>query len=381
MLFRSNLEGMEDDRGQSRALLDEMGSPLRFLWMNGNVLSCYGYDEFGRDLYGNIGEEQPFGYTGYTFEELGGMYYAQAREYVPEHGRFSGEDILKGDAKTPVTLNEYIYCRNSALNYLDFLGTTEETSNDGAVSWLVYGNEADTLLKQHLKTHAETNKLTIKTSVYIPQGLDGDNPYYQTPSGHGFADIIYVNNGVAEVYELKHESRRSRVKGSLQLNGYIWAINKNIKEPYWKENEVTKHAETGSGLDDVINNFKATSGIHGGKTIIYYTDPLFPGMVFWSYTDDRKKEKFLKAREKDAKKVKDKFEEIEKKLKEQEEKEKPKVTAISTALEITGLVVALAFVVGNDLFAFPFDNVAIPVILGMLVAKFDELFGSCDTVA
>jgi hypothetical protein len=41
----------------------------------------------------------------------------------------------------------------------------------------------------------------------------------------------------------------------------------------------------------------------------------------------------------------------------------------------------LAFVVGNDLFAFPFDNVAIPVILGMLVAKFDELFGSCDTVA
>ena len=68
-------------------------------------------------------------------------------------------------------------------------------------------------------------------------------------------------------------------------------------------------------------------------------------------------------------------------VKEQEEKEKPKVTAISTALEITGLVVALAFVVGNDLFAFPFDNVAIPVILGMLVAKFDELFGSCDTVA
>ena len=236
-------------------------------------------------------------------------------------------------------------------------------------------------MKQHLKKHAEKNNLTIKTSVYIPQGLDGDNPYYKTPSGHGFADIIYVEKGVAKVYELKHESGRGRVKGSLQLNGYIWAINKNIKEPYWKENEVTKHAETGSGLDDVINNFKPTSGIHGGKTIIYYTDPLFPGMIFWTYTDNRIDEEFVKVLEEDAKKVRDKLAKIEKKRREEEEKEKPKVTAISTALEITGLVIALAFVVGNDLFAFPFDNVAIPVILGMLVAKFDELFGSCDTVA
>lgn len=381
-LWGINLEGMEDDRGQSRALLDEMGSPLRFLWMNGNVLSCYGYDEFGRDLYGNIGEEQPFGYTGYTFEELGGMYYAQAREYVPEHGRFSGEDILKGDAKTPVTLNEYIYCRNSALNYLDFLGTTEETSNDGVVSWLVYGNEADTALKQYLKTHAKNNNLTIKTSVYIPQGLDGDNPYYKTRSGHGFADIIYVNKGVAEVYELKHESSRSRVKGSLQLNGYIWAINKNINEPYWKENGVTARAETGSGLNSVIDGYEVPSNKHEGATIRYYTNALFPGMVFWTYVEKgREKPEFATILAEDAKKVKDKMEEIAKKQKEKEEKEKPKVTAISTALEITGLVFALAFVVGNDLFAFPFDNAAIPVILGMLVAKFDELFGSCDTVA
>lgn len=105
-------------------------------------------------------------------------------------------------------------------------------------------------------------------------------------------------------------------------------------------------------------------------------------MVFWTYVEKgREKPEFATILAEDAKKVKDKMEEIAKKQKEKEEKEKPKVTAISTALEITGLVFALAFVVGNDLFAFPFDNAAIPVILGMLVAKFDELFGSCDTVA
>ncbi len=57
-----------------------------------------------------------------------GTCYAQAREYLPEHGRFCGPDIRKGHAGVPVTLNGYIYCRNSALNFLDVLGTEEEST-------------------------------------------------------------------------------------------------------------------------------------------------------------------------------------------------------------------------------------------------------------
>ncbi len=372
-LWGIDFEGMEDDRGQSRALLDEMGSPLRFLWKNGNVLSCYGYDEFGRDLYGNIGKEQPFGYTGYTFDAIGGMYYAQAREYLPEQGRFSGADILKGDAKMPVTLNEYIYCRNSALNYLDFLGTTEDISNDRWWECMLWGTEADKLLKDHLKEHAQNNGLTIKTSVHIPQGLNSDNPYYHTMSGYGYADIIYVNDGTAEVYELKHESAYGRIDGSLQLKGYIWAINNSIDTTQWLDNTVEKGAIPGKELNSIIDNFTAESKIHGGKTIRYYTSGFFPGMVFWTYVDRKPDEEFNKVLKEDAEKLEKKvFRLLE---------EKQKVTAINPALEITGLIIALAFLAGNDAVGMVGDDAAIPVILAMLVARFNEIFGSCDTSA
>lgn len=98
-------------------------------------------------------------------------------------------------------------------------------------------------------------------------------------------------------------------------------------------------------------------------------------MVFWTYVDrDPEDKEFVKVLEKDAEKLK-------KKMFKLLEEDKQKVTTISTALEITGLITALAFIVGNDLVGFTLDDVAISVILAMLVAKFDELFGSCDTVA
>ena len=50
----------------------------------------YGYDEFGQDLYRNQGQIQPFGYTGYQSDRIAETYYAQAREYRAELGRFAG---------------------------------------------------------------------------------------------------------------------------------------------------------------------------------------------------------------------------------------------------------------------------------------------------
>lgn len=130
---------------------------------------------------------------------------------------------------------------------------------------MIWGTEADQLLKDYLKEYAKNNNLIIKTSVRIPQGLDSDNPYYNTMSGYGFADIIYVNNGTAEVYELKHESAYGRIYGSLQLNGYIWAIEGNKNESYWINQNITKGATVGSGIDSAFVNLELESNIHGGK--------------------------------------------------------------------------------------------------------------------
>ncbi len=75
---------------------DELGSPLRLSGVDGSLGEAYGYDEFGRDLYENQWEARPFGYTGYQYDSITGTYYAQAREYKPDAGRFAEMDVIGG---------------------------------------------------------------------------------------------------------------------------------------------------------------------------------------------------------------------------------------------------------------------------------------------
>ncbi|WP_461816211.1 RHS repeat-associated core domain-containing protein [Faecalimonas sp.] len=65
---------------------------------------------------------QTFGYTGCQRDEIAGTYYAQAREYKAESGRFLARDRVKGTIIFPFTFNEYIYCYNNGMLYLDYDG-------------------------------------------------------------------------------------------------------------------------------------------------------------------------------------------------------------------------------------------------------------------
>ena len=52
---------------------------------------------------------------------MAGTYYAQSREYDARAGRFTSEDVIKGYAAYPETLNAYEYC---LLNPLKYIGPT-----------------------------------------------------------------------------------------------------------------------------------------------------------------------------------------------------------------------------------------------------------------
>ena len=138
-LWDGNVAGMrEEKKGQngwsnlsnhpdtSYYLQDELGSPIRLLDEEGNMRETYGYDEFGQDLYRNQGHIQPFGYTGYQSDRIADTYYAQAREYRAERGRFAGVDIIKGFAAAPYTLNEYGYCWGNPMVLVDLDGREPE---------------------------------------------------------------------------------------------------------------------------------------------------------------------------------------------------------------------------------------------------------------
>ncbi len=131
-LWDGNVAGMVDEsnKADSYYLQDEMGSPIRLMDETGILVEAYGYDEFGQDIYGNQGEIQPFGYTGYQADTVTGTYFAQAREYRAGEGRFGSEDIIKGSIDMPFTLNHYGYCWGNPMILVDLDGMSPKGEDE-----------------------------------------------------------------------------------------------------------------------------------------------------------------------------------------------------------------------------------------------------------
>lgn len=100
---------------------DELGSVMSLTDASGNDQISYRYDEFGnidRTDSTNFGY-QPFGYTGYQFDPCEGLYYAQARRYDAQNGRFISQDKVPGSQEIVLALHRYIYCANRVFYYVD----------------------------------------------------------------------------------------------------------------------------------------------------------------------------------------------------------------------------------------------------------------------
>jgi RHS repeat-associated protein len=118
-LWDFNVVSESGGDGERFYMQDELGSPLRFVGTDGELVDSYSYDEFGNDITGNQGLVQPFGYTGYRYDSLAGTYFAQAREYNSLTSRMSSPDLHKGDVVSPQSLNPYLYVENNPIRYVD----------------------------------------------------------------------------------------------------------------------------------------------------------------------------------------------------------------------------------------------------------------------
>ncbi|ASS37606.1 RHS repeat-associated core domain-containing protein [Mogibacterium pumilum] len=112
--------------GETPILSGRLGTPERVI---GASEHDFGYDEFGipeATKLPEIAGELPLGFTGYMRDDISDTLFAQAREYMPEIGRFMGRDILKGRVEQPRSLNEYAYCHNDPVGFVDLNGMEEE---------------------------------------------------------------------------------------------------------------------------------------------------------------------------------------------------------------------------------------------------------------
>lgn len=104
--------------------LNEQGTPTNKFDEQGRFIESYNYDEFGNSN-GKISSN--IGYVG--FESKGNLYFANARLYNPKIGRFMSKDKIRGFMSMPQSLNQYSYCYNNSLKYVDLDGNLAFVDN------------------------------------------------------------------------------------------------------------------------------------------------------------------------------------------------------------------------------------------------------------
>ncbi|MBQ8281051.1 MAG: RHS repeat-associated core domain-containing protein, partial [Lachnospiraceae bacterium] len=106
---------------------------------SGNTVVEYKYDSWGNLLNkddiaeGSVGAKNPFRYRGYYYDAETGMYYLESRYYDPEIRRFISMDdigILFIQQENLLQYNQYAYCFNNPVNYVDVTGYIPQAVED-----------------------------------------------------------------------------------------------------------------------------------------------------------------------------------------------------------------------------------------------------------
>lgn len=101
---------------------DRLGSIRRVTDRQGAVAAGYDYDAFGQ-VRARTGElESPFTFTARELDPATGLYYYRARYYDARLGRFLSVDTAAARPEDPLTLNPYLYARNSPARFTDPFG-------------------------------------------------------------------------------------------------------------------------------------------------------------------------------------------------------------------------------------------------------------------
>ncbi|WP_243113965.1 RHS repeat domain-containing protein [Lachnoanaerobaculum orale] len=283
-----NVAYMEEGEKEFTYLQDELGSTIRLLEQGGESQAVYGYDEFGEDTYNTQGKMQPFGYTGYRYDNVADTYFAQAREYVPGVGRFAGEDWIKGSIEQPFSLNQYGYCFGNPEKFVDLDGKVP-TILIGAGIGAVFGfagglfSEVMEIEKGNQKDINWNNVIVDTTSGLAVGAIAG------TGVGIGYlvAGGMLVGGGnyatkVAANGEFKSKSLQEHfVDGA--ISSVVWGISAAAGGTMQKEVQELK--EISKIIDNGLYNIALAKAVQGGA---YMGDAPGENMVDvgkWQYTD------------------------------------------------------------------------------------------------
>jgi RHS repeat-associated protein len=102
--------------------VDSLGTNVAVTNPDGSIAARYEYDAYGNLLTQAGSSETPFGFTGYQKDDETGLYYANARYYDSNTGRFLKEDPVEGNTQIPPSLHKYLYAFANPIVFVDPTG-------------------------------------------------------------------------------------------------------------------------------------------------------------------------------------------------------------------------------------------------------------------
>lgn len=246
---------LEENGAISSYVNDIQGSTMRLLNHGGEGMVTYGYDEFGTDLYQNQGKYQPFGYTGYQRDEVSGTYYAQAREYNAETGRFTSKDVIKGSVAYPETLNVYGYCWGNPVKFVDRDGAFPKFSD--------IKNKVDDTIDTIKKAAGKTIKWSQKIweqdivgtdQVYVSEDINGAKYEVSTHKGGKIIVIKKDESGKPIGWSVNAKVTFGDASINAKLSG------KGANPRTWKYSESIKKTDKETGVSNTTGRYMDANG-------------------------------------------------------------------------------------------------------------------------
>ena len=190
---------------------------------DGKVENAYTYDAFGNITSSTELVKNRYTYNGEQYDQVTQQYYLRARYYNPLVGRFTQEDVYRGDG-----LNLYAYCGSNPVMYVDPSGYEEKVGKE------VCGEYYEEL-KQRFNENPEWNADPDKFRVVQGDELAAKRKEYDSMVKNGELPAGHHIQGLADGGE--------NVKENIKVTGEKFIDRNSVPEivsQYYDENYASK---------------------------------------------------------------------------------------------------------------------------------------------